>query len=551
MRKARLALTMVAVMALAGAALTACNTSNNKTGKSSSSARAGTLTIANVNGQTWTCGFNPFNPAVQFLTLGFVYEPLVFVNALQNSKETPMLAKSYTWAADKKSITFTVRDGVKWSDGQPMTADDVAFTFNLMKQKPALDLTSLWSTILTDVSATGNTVKMTFKDAAAPYFYYFADQVGIVPKHVWSGADVAKDPVAYQDANPIGTGPFTVKPCTPNNITYLANTSYWQPGLPKVAKIQYPAYTDNPPANLDLANGKAQWGGQYIPGIDKFYVAKNKDQNHYWFPPTNNVGIFFNLKHPVTGNLAVRQAFAYGIDREQVSKIGESGYQPAGNQSGVVLPTYKDWFNADQAKQNDYTMSADKAKQALSSAGYSASKPLKLKIITVTGYTDWDASLNEIKQQLKPLGIEIDVNDLAQTAYQDKLYKGDYDLAYGQETAGPAPYYEFRQWLLSGNSAPLGQNASTNWERYSDPATDKLLNDYAAADEATQKDIVNKLQNVMLTTIPFLPTTEGVSWFQYNTDHWSGWPTPDNPYALPAPYNFPDAEQVLLHLSYK
>src|SRR4051812_44151484 len=193
MRKARLALTMVAVAALAGGALTACNTSSkSNSSQSGSSSRAGTLTIANVNGQTWTCGFNPFNPAVQFLTLGFVYEPLVYVNALQNSKETPLLAKAYTWAPDKKSITFTIRDGVKWSDGQPMTADDVAFTFNLMKEKPALDLTALWSSILTDVTATGNQVKMTFKAAAAPYFYYFADQVGIVPKHIWSGAEVSK-----------------------------------------------------------------------------------------------------------------------------------------------------------------------------------------------------------------------------------------------------------------------------------------------------------------------------------------------------------------------
>src|SRR3954454_2562419 len=180
-------------------------------GGANGSGGSGVLTIANVAGQTWTCGFNPFNPGVNYLSFGLVYEPLIYINALKNNAETPMLATSYKWAPDKKSITFTIRDGVKWNDGKPMTADDVAFTFNLMKQKPALDLTALWSSILTDVTATGNQVKMSFKAAAAPYFYYFADQVGIVPKHIWSGAEVSKDPVAYQDANPIGTGPFTVK----------------------------------------------------------------------------------------------------------------------------------------------------------------------------------------------------------------------------------------------------------------------------------------------------------------------------------------------------
>ena len=149
----------------------------------------------------------------------------------------------------------------------------------------------------------------------------------------------------FQDATPVGTGPYKVDTCSANNIAYTANTDYWQPGLPKVKKINYPAYTDNDPANLDLASGKAQWGAQYIPGIDKLYVSRDTANHHYWFPPTENVALFFNMKHPVTGKLAVRQAFAYGIDRAQVSKIGESGYQPAANQTGIVTPTYKDWID--------------------------------------------------------------------------------------------------------------------------------------------------------------------------------------------------------------
>ena len=107
--------------------------------------QGGTVTIVNVQGQTWSCQFNPFNPAVYSESLGFVYEPLVFVNLLNNAAETPMLASSYTWGPGKKSITFTIRDGVKWSDGQPFSADDVAFTFNLMKRVPATDLYSLWT----------------------------------------------------------------------------------------------------------------------------------------------------------------------------------------------------------------------------------------------------------------------------------------------------------------------------------------------------------------------------------------------------------------------
>ena len=99
--------------------------------------QGGTVTISNEQGQTWPCQFNPFNPANNAESLGFVYEPLVFVDVLNNQAETPMLASRATRGApDKKSIDFTIRDGVKWSDGQPFTAEDVAFTFNLMKTDP-------------------------------------------------------------------------------------------------------------------------------------------------------------------------------------------------------------------------------------------------------------------------------------------------------------------------------------------------------------------------------------------------------------------------------
>ncbi|HEY6932936.1 MAG TPA: ABC transporter substrate-binding protein [Marmoricola sp.] len=529
--------------------LTGCSSTGSGGGAAGGS---GVLTIANVAGQTWTCGFNPFNPAVNYLSFGFVYEPLVYINALKNNAVTPMLASSYKWAPDKKSITFTIRKGVKWNDGQPMTAQDVAFTFNLMKANPGLDFNALWSTILTGVSASGDQVTMTFKSPAEPYFYYVAGDTPIVAKHVWSSGGAASDPVKYQDAQPVGTGPYKVDPCRANNITYVANQHYWQPGLPKVKKMNYPAYTDNDPANLDLAAGKDQWGGQYIPGIEKLYVSRDPAHHHYWFPPTTNVALYLNLKKQPTSNVAVRRALAYAIDRAKVSKIGESGYQPPANQTGVVLPTFSQWYDAAAAKASGFgAPDTAKAAQLLKSAGYSPSHPLDLHVITISGYTDWDASLTEIKQQLAPLGVNLTIDDLAGNTFDDRLFKGDFDMAYYSQVGGPGPYYELRQMLHSANSAPLGQNAASNFERYSNPAVDKALNDFASADEATQHKLLDTVQQAMLRDVPVIPTTESVNWYQYNTGAFTGWPTKSNPYALPAPWQIPDNEQVVLHLAPK
>src|SRR5271169_6679261 len=185
---------------------------------SSSSASGNTstnsvLTISNENGALWTCGFNPLNSSYNLQSVGFAYEPLVYVNPLQSGKTTPMLATSWAWGAGNKSLTFTIRQGVKWSDGTPMTAADVAYTFNLIKKYPALDLTGAWS-VLSSVTATSPTsVTMNFSTVAVPYFYYIADQTPIVPEHIWS---TLSNPTTNAITDPVGTGPFLMNKCSPS-----------------------------------------------------------------------------------------------------------------------------------------------------------------------------------------------------------------------------------------------------------------------------------------------------------------------------------------------
>ena len=272
-RLTRYGVIVAAGMIAAGCTAGSQSSSSSGSGNGTKAATNSSLTISNESGQLWSCGFNPLNPSFTMLSYGFIYEPLVYVNPLQQGKTTPMLASSYKWGAGNKSLTFTIRSGVKWSDGTPMTANDVAFTFNLTKKNQALDLTGAWS-VLSSVTASGNTVTMNFSKVAVPYFYYIADQVPIVPEHVFSKMS---NPVTDPVKAPIGTGPFTMSKCTPQNITYKANPNYWQPGLPKVKTIQYPAYTSNNTANDDLANGSAQWGGQYIPGIKAFYTVQEPE----------------------------------------------------------------------------------------------------------------------------------------------------------------------------------------------------------------------------------------------------------------------------------
>ena len=550
-------LTNLGVVIAASLLAAACSSSPTPSGPASPSGPSGVLSLSNEAGSTWTCGFSPFNGSVSFLSVGPVYEPLVFVNTLQSGKTTPWLASSYAWSNGNKTVTFTIRKNVKFSDGSPMGASDVVFTFNMLKRFPALDINSVWSVLSSVTQQGSDQVVMTFKTAAVPYFYYIADQVGIVPQKIWSKL---KNPVTFTDANPIGTGAYTVK-CSPQLITYTANAHYYQPGEPHIETVLYPAYTSNDPANVDLATGKAQWGSQFIPSIKKFYTSKSASY-HYWFPPTANVSMFINLKDPVLSDVHVRQAMAYAIDRQKVSTVGEYGYEPASNQTGIVTPTFSTWVDRSAAaKFGNYSYSPSKAMSILAADGYKKDsnglmakngKELSFSIINVGGYSDWVASVQVIQQDLQAVGIKLTPVNLASTDFDSRLYNGNFQLAYYSETGGPSPYYELRQWLYGPSTAPIGKLATTNWERYSSPATDKLINAYGATtDPAQQHAIVNQLQQVMLSQVPVIPVTESVDWYQYDTAKFNGWVTPQDPFAQPSIYTNPDWGIVLLHLTPK
>ncbi len=202
---------------VAGVVATACGSAGTSAGnpQENTGKIGGKLVIDNESGGTWSCQFNPFNSGVSGTSIGFTYEPLSFVDALAtnsdgSNKVTPWLASAYRWDSGFTTLTFTIRDGVRWSDGQPFSAQDVLYTFNAMKDNSALDINALWQSDgvpVTNVALQGsNQVVITFSGPAQTYFFYVADQTPIVPQHIWGSKDQAKLD-SYADSQPIGTGP--------------------------------------------------------------------------------------------------------------------------------------------------------------------------------------------------------------------------------------------------------------------------------------------------------------------------------------------------------
>ncbi len=217
---------------------------------------------------TITQAFNPFVPtqaAYGMGATGLIYEPLIQFNLAAPPKYYPWLATSYAWSNGGKTITFTIRQGVKWNNGTPFTPADVAFTFNLMKANAAVNLNGLK---ISTVSASGNTVVLTFPTAQFANLQSIAG-TAIVPQAIWSKAG---NPATFADANPVGTGPFKLGSFTPQGFTLVKNPDFWQASSVKVPKVFFPVYTSNTGALSALFSGQIDWTGNFIPGLQKSFV---------------------------------------------------------------------------------------------------------------------------------------------------------------------------------------------------------------------------------------------------------------------------------------
>ena len=221
-----------------GVATTAYGSSSSNGSFSSKGSSSSTINISDEYGVTWNCQFNPYNGSDEFDSFGPVYEELVYVDSLKNGATTPWLATAWAWSNNDKTLTFTIRNGVKWSDGQPFSAKDVLFTFNLLKKYPALDL---------NCGLVG--AEQRVRQGIEPGRLQLQDSRGaVLLLHRRRDADRAQAHLVDRSRtrSPTSTrtrsapGRTLLSSCSGANIQYKKNPNYWQPGLPADRDGQLP-----------------------------------------------------------------------------------------------------------------------------------------------------------------------------------------------------------------------------------------------------------------------------------------------------------------------
>ena len=541
---------------LAAGGLAACSDSPNKNGNAEN-AGASFLAASMPNGPQ-TKNFNPFTPNAAASALGFrwmIYEPLMMWNPVKPADPSkPWLATDAKWDAAFKKVDITVRDGVKFSDGQALTGDDVAFTFETLKKFPALDGQAVpYDTI----TANGNTVSVTFTTSMFVKKDKWLGQTPIIPKHIWSAIAA---PDKDTNENPIGTGPYTIKSFTPQTTTLSVRTKdYWQ-DLPKVKELRYTSYTDNNAETTALSSGETDWSFVFIPNYKTVFT--DKDPAHYkvWAPGVLGIhGLYINTTKKPFDNVALRQAMNMVVNREDIFNKAEAGYFHPLVTSVTGLPSPAgDAYVSAEYKGKNQAVDVEGAKKLLATAGFKLNgsvlsapngKPVTLTLTDPSGWSDYQTSLEIVKDNLAQIGIKATVDKANQDAWFKNIDEGKFDASFRWTDGGSTPYDIYRTVMDGSILKPIGTASSAgNFGRFNNPDATAALKAYQnATDDAARTTALATLEKVFVEQVPMIPVGSDNVGMAYSTKNWVGWPDDSNPYGAGQPTQA-NSLDVVLHL---
>lgn len=500
------------------------------------------LVIANLvceGGASFAKNFNPFVANTRWVSNHTIYEPLMLYNYAQGVLE-PWLATEFSWSDDNLTLTMPLRTDVTWSDGEPFTAADVAFTFELMQEFPALigSASGAWDDYLESVTVVDDaTVSFTFSRVYTPAIYLLTNQT-IVAKHVWEGID---DPVTTTNEAPVGTGPFTdIAIFQPQGYEVHTNPNYWAPIA--IDGLRFKAYTNNDQIAAATVSGEVDWGG-LVANPDETFVAKDPEHNVYWWPTTRTVCLYLNTTRTPFDDAVFRKSVSAALNREQMVETALWGKSTPSNSTGLTEAAFADWIDPAvvESGQDWVTHNVDLANQWLDEAGYALDgdwranpdgSELKLTAIVPGGYSDWVAVLQIAISNLKEVGINVELETTSPDAWSTAAFTGEYDVSLGVGVGGATPFEFYRGTMSSTTYKPVGEVATQNYHRYQSAKADELLLEFAATgDVEIQKGIAHELEAIFSEEAPLVPLYGAPDWGLYTTKRITGFPNEDDPYA--------------------
>jgi peptide/nickel transport system substrate-binding protein len=378
-----------------------------------------------------------------------------------------------------------------------------------------------------------------------------------VPQHIWS---TVKDPATEINKNPVGSGPYTLKSFTPQTTTLSVRTDGYWGDLPQVKELRYTSFTDNNAQTTALANSESEWSFVFIPNYKAVFIDKDPANHKVWAPPVLGIhGLYINTAKKPFDNVALRQAMNLAINREDIFTTAEAAYFHPLVASITGLPSPAgDAFLAPEYKGKNQTVDVEAAKKLLTDAGFSyagdklmdpSGKAVTIKLTDPAGWSDYQTSLEIVKDNRAKIGIAATVDKANQDAWFKNVEEGNFDATFRWTNGGATPY-DIYQTVMDGTLLkPIGKaSPAGNFGRFNNPAATSALQAYAnATDDAARTTAMNTLQKIFVEQMPMIPVGSDNVGAAYNVKNWVGWPDDSNPYGAGQPTQ-PNALDVILHL---
>ncbi len=501
------------------------------------------ITIIPNHNATMVRNFNPYISSRLHTARDFIYEPLVVFNELKGNVPEFRLATNYTFSEDLLSVTFDLREGVKWSDGETFSADDVVFTFGLVKDNPPIDDRGI-NKLVTHVEKVDDyTVKFSLAEVNTNAAYEIV-LVPVVPKHIWKDVEGVTE---FESIHPVGTGPFTEIPVfTPTLFVQCRNPHYWDNKSLDVDCLRAPQFNHNDQVLGSLIDSQVDWAGSFVPDIDTTFVAAS--ENHgYWYPAAGTQSFVFNfkssdpVKDKILSNKDFRRAFSMAIDRQDIVDIANYGNGSVNDFASGLGYAFEAW--SDKSTHEEFkpfmTYNVEAAKALLAEAGFvdkngdgfvqsPSGESFSLDIQTPNGWTDFNNVVMLAVEHLAAVGIRANARTPDFAVYNQNMLSATYDIAYTNYFHGPTPHTYWNSGYHSKLQAEQGMPrfAMHHWN---DEALDVLLDSfYQTADRDDQLKIAHQIQRIIAENQVTVPVMSGSSFYQFNTKKFTGWWTEDN-----------------------
>ena len=490
-------------------------------------------------------------------TLGLCYETLFLYNPLTD-EYVPWIADNGEWV-DDTTYQLKIKEGVSFSDGEALTADDVIFTLELGKNFKSVFYSELWAWLDSIEKVDDYTISMKFTNPLYQEWANYLYTIAILPQHLWEGL-TEEEVVTGANQPPVGSGPYMYDSADESKVAWVRNDNWW--GIDGMGLNMAPKYI------VDIANinnnaalgmvlqGQVDLDNNYLPGIASIIDGGYGITTYYPEAPYmlsgNTAWLVMNLTKAPMNDAAFRRAMAYAIKVDDIVTKDYGNIVLPANSTGL-LPIWDQFVDQDVVDELGFSYDPEEAKAILAAAGYKDidgdgfveapdGSTIALEIGVPNGWSDWMVAIQIISQNLKDVGINVEPVYPDYSALVAGLYGGDFDMVINNDAQMSNTVWSYYHFIFYHPIKEQMISGTGNYGRYDNQEVFDLVDQLDATpitDVEGMKAIISQIQRIQLTDVPMIPLWYNGLWAQTDNTYWTNWPSSAEsaPKYVPATWN--------------